>query len=93
MGVFGVVLECIPNTLAQRITENITIPTIGIGAGNSCSGQVLVWHDALGLNTQHIPRFVRAFSNGADQSLASLNRYADAVRDRSFPSHNESYGA
>lgn len=92
IGVFGIVLECIPNELAERVTESLDIPTIGIGAGSACSGQVLVWQDVLGLNTRHVPRFVRSFAHGAEETMTALSAYADAVRARTFPNQQESYG-
>lgn len=90
-GACAVVLECIPQTLAAFITAELTIPTIGIGAGVECDGQVLVLQDMLGLNAAHAPRFVRDFLQGAGSINAALCAYVAAVRDGSFPAADESY--
>ena len=80
------VLECVPRTLAAEITASLRIPTIGIGAGSACDGQVLVMHDLLGLRGRHrTPRFVRDFLAGADSIEAAFATYVAAVRDASFP--------
>ncbi len=91
LGVFALVLECVPTLLAERITHALSIPTIGIGAGNVCSGQVLVWHDMLGLTMHRLPRFVRTFMPGASATLTALNDYVEAVQNRTFPALAESY--
>lgn len=83
-GACMLVLECIPSALAKLITENIGIPTIGIGAGADTSGQVLVMHDLLGLNPNPA-RFVRNFMTDSDSVLGAFIAYRDAVRDQSFP--------
>jgi 3-methyl-2-oxobutanoate hydroxymethyltransferase len=86
------VLECVPSGLAAEITASIDIPTIGIGAGSQCDGQILVLHDMLGLNSGHRrPRFVKDFMQGADSIHTALLAYADAVRSREFPSKDHSY--
>ncbi len=90
-GCFAVVLEKIPAKLAGEISVSLSIPTIGIGAGNACDGQVLVAHDALGLNTDFNPRFVRHYANLADSATEAVKNYVDDVRNRSFPSSEESY--
>jgi len=80
------VLECVPRTLAARITEQLHIPTIGIGAGAECDGQVLVLHDMLGLRGRHrTPRFVKDFLAGRDGIEAAFAAYVEAVKGRSFP--------
>ncbi len=90
-GAFAVVLECIPEKLAGEITAARTIPTIGIGAGADCDGQVLVLHDLLGLNPDFKPRFVRTFGDGAALVRGSVTRYANAVRRQKFPTQKESF--
>ena len=90
-GCFGIVLEKIPATLAEEVTRSLSIPTIGIGAGAACDGQVLVIHDALGLTTDFNPRFVRRYASLAATVTQSVQQYADDVRARRFPSKKESY--
>ncbi|MBH5371515.1 3-methyl-2-oxobutanoate hydroxymethyltransferase [Bradyrhizobium glycinis] len=90
-GCFALVLEGIPAELAARATESLTIPTIGIGAGPSCSGQVLVFHDVLGLTVGHRPKFVRAYADGFQLLQEALSRWAADVRSGVFPGPRESY--
>lgn len=90
-GCFAVVLEKIPATLAAEVTESLSIPTIGIGAGVNCDGQVLVSHDALGLTTDFNPRFVRHYANLAETITEAVQNYISDVRTRTFPSEEESY--
>ncbi len=90
-GCFAIVLEKIPSKLAGEISASLSIPTIGIGAGNACDGQVLVTHDALGLNTEFNPRFVRHYADLSEVMKESVKNYVDDVRNRSFPSLEESY--
>ncbi|WP_374601519.1 3-methyl-2-oxobutanoate hydroxymethyltransferase [Arenimonas sp.] len=86
------VLECVPSALAKRITDDIAIPTIGIGAGPDCDGQILVLHDLLGLNSGHRrPRFVKDFLAEGGSVEGALRAYADAVRDGSFPGPEHGY--
>jgi len=85
------VVECIPATLAARVTEALQIPVIGIGAGLSVDGQVLVSYDMLGLSRGRPPRFVRNFIQSADDIPAALRAFVDAVRERQFPGPDESY--
>lgn len=84
-GIFALVLECVPAALAAEITAKLEIPTIGIGAGAGCDGQVLVWHDLLGL-TQHAPKFVRKFADLRPEILRALTAYREAVKSGAFPS-------
>lgn len=91
-GAFSVVLECIPQRLAAEVTAALKIPSIGIGAGVGCDGQVLVLQDLLGLNTEFKPRFVRKFGEGAAFVSEAVTRYASSVQDGSFPSAKESFG-
>lgn len=90
-GAFGVVLECVPQNLARIVTHDLTIPTIGIGAGRDCDGQVLVFHDYLGLNPGFQPRFVRRFVDGTATLRTGIRRYAAAVRTGKFPGPKESF--
>ena len=90
-GCCGLVLECIPVGLAAEITAAVSIPTIGIGAGAGCDGQVLVFHDMLGLNPGFSAKFVRTFADGNKTVTDGLKAFHDAVTDRSFPSDRESY--
>jgi 3-methyl-2-oxobutanoate hydroxymethyltransferase len=84
-GCFSVVLECVPSELAQMITEHLTIPTIGIGAGPSCDGQVLVFHDVLGIYDGHTPKFVRQYAHIAQDMQHALEGYLADVRSGQFP--------
>ena len=90
-GAFAVVLEKIPATLAEKITNALTIPTIGIGAGGSCDGQVLVYTDMLGLTTDFSPRFVRRYSTLADEVTKLTKEFIDDIKSSSFPNESESY--
>ena len=90
-GCFALVLEGIPAELAARITESLSIPTIGIGAGPHCSGQVLVLHDVLGLTQGHRPKFVRTYVDGFDLLQQALAHWAEDVRRGAFPSAAEAY--
>ena len=90
-GCFCIVLEKIPAALAQRVTSEISCPTIGIGAGNGTDGQVLVLHDMLGLNEGFKPKFLRQFAHLAEEIHKAVGDYVTAVKDCSFPSAEESY--
>ena len=90
-GCFSLVLEGIPADLAARVTETLDIPTIGIGAGPACSGQVLVFHDVLGLLPGPSPKFVRKYANGFHDLKAALMTWASDVRSGDFPDARESY--
>jgi 3-methyl-2-oxobutanoate hydroxymethyltransferase len=90
-GCFALVLEKIPAELASEVTEALTIPTIGIGAGAGTDGQVLVSHDALGLSTDFNPRFVRRYAELEETITDAIGDYVTDVRSRSFPSEDESY--
>lgn len=91
LGAFAIVLECIPQNLAQEITQAIRIPTIGIGAGAGCDGQILVLQDLLGLNMDFHPKFARPFIDGANCVLDTLARFDAAVKAGTFPAKEESY--
>jgi len=90
-GVFALVLECVPSDAARKVTAKLAIPTIGIGAGPHCDGQILVWHDLLALNTQFKPRFVRHFGDASTTIRDALNAYAKAIGSGQFPSEKESF--
>ena len=90
-GAFAIVLEVVPREIAQLITETVSIPTIGIGAGVHCDIQVLVLHDMLGLSFGKQARFVRPYANLRDVMTDAVTRYADDVRNGTYPSLNESY--
>jgi len=91
-GCFAIVLEAIPATVAKRISETLRIPTIGIGAGVECDGQVLVWHDLLGLTPGKAPRFVKTYANLGQTIAEALKAYASDVRKRTFPGDAHTYG-
>jgi 3-methyl-2-oxobutanoate hydroxymethyltransferase len=91
-GAFSLVLECVPASLAAEISDRLTIPTIGIGAGTACDGQVLVYHDLLGIEERIAPRFVRRYAELGVTSREAIARYADDVRAGRFPAPEESYG-
>jgi 3-methyl-2-oxobutanoate hydroxymethyltransferase len=91
-GVFSIVLEGIPSDLAARITSAVAVPTIGIGAGPSCDGQVLVIHALLGMLPDAVPKFVRRYADLHATSTEAIRRWAEDVRAKRFPSSDESYG-
>ena len=91
LGCFGVVLEKIPAKLAQEVTESLSIPTIGIGAGGSCDGQVLVIHDMLGMNKGFKPRFLRQYANLFDEMSKAVKAYIEDVKSKDFPGEKEQY--
>jgi 3-methyl-2-oxobutanoate hydroxymethyltransferase len=90
-GAFAVVLEAVPAELARRVTEALTIPTIGIGAGPHCDGQVLVLYDLLGLFDDFTPKFVKPYAHLKADALQALRRYKEEVEQGKFPSDSESY--
>lgn len=90
-GAFSLVLECIPADLAAEVRTHVAIPTIGIGAGLDCDGQVLVFHDLLGLEERIAPRFVRRYAQLGHDARTALAAFADDVRNRRFPGVGESY--
>jgi 3-methyl-2-oxobutanoate hydroxymethyltransferase len=90
-GAFAIVLEGIPAELATEITSRVTIPTIGIGAGPECDGQVLVMHDVLGLSESFVPRFAKPYANLWQEASAAATSYIREVRERSFPSREHCY--
>jgi len=90
-GAFSIVLESIPRELAAQITRQLHIPTIGIGAGPDCDGQILVLHDLIGLGGEHTPKFARQYLNVVDSISRAVNEYAGDVRTGHFPADDESY--
>jgi 3-methyl-2-oxobutanoate hydroxymethyltransferase len=90
-GCFAIVLEAVPDAVAQLVTDAVSVPTIGIGAGGACDGQVLVFHDLLGIEDRVRPKFVRRYASLKDDAVAAMAAYADDVRTRRFPSDAESY--
>jgi 3-methyl-2-oxobutanoate hydroxymethyltransferase len=85
------VLEAMPAAVAARITDSLAIPTIGIGSGVACDGQVLVWHDVLGLTEGHVPRFVKQYADVAGITRAALDAYVADVRASRFPESRHTY--
>ena len=90
-GCFSLVLEAVPAPVAARITRDLVIPTIGIGAGADCDGQVLVWHDLLGLYEGHAPRFVKQYADLAAEIKKAVGAYVEDVRERRFPEEQHTY--
>jgi 3-methyl-2-oxobutanoate hydroxymethyltransferase len=90
-GAFALVLECVPSALAAEVTTALSIPTLGIGAGVACDGQVLVYHDLLGLEDRLSPKFVRRYADLGSHIREAVARYADDVRRQRFPSAEESF--
>jgi 3-methyl-2-oxobutanoate hydroxymethyltransferase len=91
LGCFGLVLEKIPATLAKEVSESLHIPTIGIGAGMNCDGQVLVIHDMLGINKEFQPRFLRRYHNLFDEMKGAVEQYISDVKAKDFPNEKEQY--
>lgn len=90
-GCFAIVLEKIPAALAKEVSESLSIPTIGIGAGGNCDGQVLVMHDMLGINTEFKPRFLRQYLNIHEQATKAVQQYIKDVKSKDFPNEAEQY--
>ncbi len=90
-GCFAIVLEMIPSTLAKKITDELNIPTIGIGAGKLTSGQILVLQDLLGMSSTFSPKFLRKYLDGYNILQSAINQYSSDVRSEKFPSQEESY--
>ena len=88
-----ILLECVPSPLAKRITEAVNVPVVGIGAGSDTDAQVLACYDMLGLNTQHIPKFVKNYMTGGRTVPEAIKAYADEVRDGSFPAPEHGFDA
>ena len=90
-GVFAIVLEGVPSIVAEIVTQEVSVPTIGIGAGPSCDGQVLVYHDVLGLHHGRLARFVRQYTHLADIATEALERFFADIESGAYPADNESY--
>jgi 3-methyl-2-oxobutanoate hydroxymethyltransferase len=84
-GCFAIVLECVPSELAAWITDSVSVPTIGIGAGPGCDGQVLVFHDLLGLYDGHTPKFVRRYAEAGKTMTEAVTRFVEDIREGRFP--------
>jgi 3-methyl-2-oxobutanoate hydroxymethyltransferase len=91
VGCFSVVLEAVPSPVAAEITRRLSVPTIGIGAGPDCDGQVLVYHDLLGLSEGHLPRFVKRYANLSREIRDALEHYVHDVRTGAFPEEQHTY--
>ena len=91
VGIFALVLECVPELLAKKITEQISIPTIGIGAGRYCDGQVLVTDDVLGMTKNIKPKFVKNYINMREQIHNACHQFKDEVKQGKFPSEENTY--
>ncbi len=91
VGVFSIVLECVPTELAKKITKEVSVPTIGIGAGQYCDGQVLVINDMLGMSIGHIPKFVKKFTNLQPVILEGLKAYKREVEEGTFPGEEHGF--
>jgi 3-methyl-2-oxobutanoate hydroxymethyltransferase len=90
-GCFALVLECVPDGVARMVTDAIDIPTIGIGAGRHCDGQVLVYHDLLGLEDRKLPKFVRQYADVREISTTAISQFVEDVQTGTFPSSEETY--
>ena len=90
-GCFAIVLEKIPAALAARVSKELSIPTIGIGAGGACDGQVLVVHDMLGINKGFSPRFLRRYADLYTIMTEAISHYVEDVKSRDFPNEKEQY--
>lgn len=91
-GCWGIVLECVPEQLGKLITEKLSIPTIGIGGGRYCDGQVLVFHDMVGLFEKFIPKFVKQYMNVAPEFVKALETFKEEVREGTFPEEKHTFG-
>lgn len=90
-GAYGMVIECVPSSVAKKITDSIAIPTIGIGAGPDCDGQVLVLNDVLGMTTGYVPRFVKTYADVGKQIEGAVEAFADDVRVGKFPGAEQAF--
>ncbi|MGI6789757.1 3-methyl-2-oxobutanoate hydroxymethyltransferase [Aminobacterium sp. EBM-42] len=91
-GAFSIVVECVPEELGRAITEAVSIPIIGIGAGRYCDGQVLVFHDMLGLFDKFLPKFVKQYAQIGDEIVKALSTYKEEVRQGAFPEEKHTFG-
>jgi 3-methyl-2-oxobutanoate hydroxymethyltransferase len=90
-GAFSIVLECVPEELAARVTDAVSVPTIGIGAGPRCDAQVLVWHDMLGLTSGRLPRFVKAYADLRSEIGGAVKAFVSEVQDGEYPGPEHTY--
>jgi 3-methyl-2-oxobutanoate hydroxymethyltransferase len=90
-GIFALVMECIPATLAKKISEQLDIPTIGIGAGADCDGQVLVFHDLVGFGNEIKPKFVKQYTNIGEQITRAVHSYTEEIKAKTFPAQEHSF--
>ncbi|MEA3285649.1 MAG: 3-methyl-2-oxobutanoate hydroxymethyltransferase [Synergistota bacterium] len=91
-GAFSIVVECVPEELGRAITQAVSIPTIGIGAGAHTDGQVLVYHDMLGMFDKFVPKFVKRYANIGDQIVEGLEKYRDEIKSGAFPAKEHAFG-
>ena len=90
-GAFAIVLECVPHQLATEISQHLSIPVIGIGAGNGCDGQVLVFHDLIGYGVDRLPKFVKSYGNIQTDIVKGIKNYISDVKSGKFPTDDTSY--
>lgn len=90
-GVFGIVLECVPAALAKKISQSVSVPTIGIGAGAGCDGQILVYQDMLGMFSDYTPKFVKRFGDIGSAMKTAFQSYIEEVETGKFPGEEHSY--
>lgn len=90
-GAFSITLECVPAELTKKITEAVSIPTIGIGAGSFCDGQVLVYHDVLGMFSEFRPKFVKVYADSGESIMTGIKKYAKEVRSGAFPTQEHTF--
>ena len=90
-GAFSMVIECVPSSIAKQVTDSVPVPTIGIGAGPDCDGQVLVLNDILGLKGDYVPRFVKAYADLQTEISQAVTSFRDEVRSGAFPSEEQAY--
>lgn len=91
-GIFSIVLECVPEEVGRLVTEKLSIPTIGIGGGRYCDGQVLVFHDTLGLFEKFLPKFVKRYRNLGEEIVKALEEYKQEVKEEKFPGPEHVFG-
>lgn len=90
-GAFALVMECVPKQLAELVSRKLSIPTIGIGAGSGCDGQVLVYHDILSYGSEHVPKFVKKYGDAGSLIKQAITQYADEVRSGAFPQDEHTF--
>jgi 3-methyl-2-oxobutanoate hydroxymethyltransferase len=90
-GIFALVLEAVPSSVARQVTAKLSVPTIGIGAGPDCDGQVLVWHDFLGITDGKLPRFVKRYANLGDEIKRAATEFRKEVAEGVYPAPEHTY--